>query len=73
MDYYAKKWEIWPIFDELSEKSPFSKELHASRLSSMPTCQATSGAGRLEKKSQCMQHNSGLLTPDGSVFGICLN
>ena len=36
MDYYAKKWEIWPIFDELSEKSPFGKESQALRPSSMP-------------------------------------
>jgi hypothetical protein len=35
---------------EFDEKSFFSKELRAYRLSSMPTFQAKSGAGKLEKK-----------------------
>ncbi len=50
MDYYALEWEKRSTFGEFNEKSPYGKELQASRSSSSPTFQAKNGAGRLEKK-----------------------
>ncbi len=36
MDYSAQEWENLWFFDTISEKSPFSEEVHAFRLGSMP-------------------------------------
>ena len=58
MDYYALKWEKRSTFGEIVGKSLFGNELQAPRLSSLPTFQAKSGAGRLEKKK------SGLMRPN---------
>jgi hypothetical protein len=50
MDYYALKREKRSTFGEISEKSPFGKELRTSRLSSMSIFQAKKGAGKQKKK-----------------------
>jgi hypothetical protein len=42
--------KIYPFYDEIGGKSSFGRELQAFRLSSMPTFQAKSGAGRHEDK-----------------------
>jgi hypothetical protein len=44
VDYHDLKREIWPIFDEFSEKSLFVKESQALRPGSMPIQKAKSGA-----------------------------
>ena len=60
MDYYALEWKKRSIFGEIGYKSPFGKELQASRLGSMPIFQEKSGAARLEKRnSGLMLYNSG--------------
>ena len=49
---------------------PFGKELQAYRLSSTPTFQAKSGAGRLETRgSRLILHNFGL---DSHKWRICV-
>ncbi len=59
-NYHALKRKNYLFSDEIGGKSPFGKELQASRHSSIPTFQAKRGAGRLEKrKSRLILYNSG--------------
>jgi hypothetical protein len=50
IDYYALKREFLRFFYIICEKLALSEKLQASRLNSMPTFQAKSGAGRLKKE-----------------------